>query len=271
MSESAAAGALASRCIVTTRPLAQAQGLTNALEALGAEAINFPVIAIEAADPLPLQVLDLGAYALAFFVSANAIDHAFRIRPRASWPDAVRVAAVGPASAQALVSRGWNAVISPETGFDSESVLALPEFSAARLAGQRVLVLRGEGGRELLADTLRKRGALVDQISVYRRCRAALDPAPLLLRAARGELSALVFSASEGLRFFLEIMADAGRRLLHEVPCFAPHPRILEALQQAGAARPVLTGPGDAGIIESLVLHLHQGGRAPSGPTRTPD
>lgn len=271
MSEFPAARSLAACCIVTTRPAAQAQGLKCALEALGAEVINFPVIAIEAASPERLQTLDLGVYALAFFVSPNAVEHAFRIRARAAWPETLRVATVGPASAQALTAHGWREVICPTADFDSESVLALPEFSADQVAGRKVLVVRGEGGRELLADTLRERGAQVDQISVYHRCRATLDPAPLLARAARSELSALVFSASEGLRFFLDITAEAGLALLHAVPCFAPHPRILEALKKAGAARPVLTAPGDAGIIEGLVLHLQQGGRASSGAPRTPD
>lgn len=255
---------LAGRCIVTTRPAGQAGGLARALQALGVDVLNFPVIAIEAADPAPLRALNLADFDLAFFVSPNAVEQAFRIRPPEEWPPALRVATVGPASALALAQQGYASVISPRSGFDSESVLALPEFFAEAVAGKRVLLLRGEGGRELLADTLRERGAMVAQVSCYRRVCAPLDPAPLLARFARGELAALVFSASEGLRFFLEITGAAGRDMLRAVPSFAPHPRICAALQAAGAPAPILTEAGDVGIAAGLSGYFAAGASASS-------
>ncbi|GAB2896440.1 hypothetical protein GCM10027046_27360 [Uliginosibacterium flavum] len=247
---------LAGRCIVMTRPAGQAEGLARELQALGAEVLNFPVIAIEAADPAPLRALDLADFDLAFFVSPNAVEQAFKIRLPEEWPSALRVATVGPASARALAQQGYASVISPQSGFDSEAVLALPEFSSAAVAGKRVLLLRGEGGRDLLADTLRERGAMVEQVSCYRRVCAPLDPAPLLARFARGELAALVFSASEGLRFFLEISGETGREMLRVLPCFAPHPRICAALQAAGAPAPILTEAGDVGIATGIASGL---------------
>ncbi|MEN3110488.1 uroporphyrinogen-III synthase [Uliginosibacterium paludis] len=271
MSQPAAAGPLTGCCIVTTRPAGQAAGLMARLEAQGAEVINFPVIAIDAADPAPLVAADLAAFDMAFFVSANAVEQAFRIRPRADWPDQLRVAAVGPASARALTAQGWPRIIVPQSGFDSEAVLALPEFSAEQLAGRRVLILKGEGGRDLLARTIGERGAALEQICVYQRSKAALDPAGLLARAARGELDALVFSASEGLRFFLEITGEAGRALLAARPCFAPHPRIVSALVEAGAGQAVQSEPGDEGIVAALLGHFAPGQPAPGGAPRTRD
>ncbi|MDP5239353.1 uroporphyrinogen-III synthase [Uliginosibacterium sp. 31-16] len=255
---------LAGRCIVTTRPAGQADGLAGELSMLGAEVLNFPVIGIAAADPAPLQALNLADFQLAFFVSPNAVEQAFRIRPFEDWPAALLLATVGPASARALALQGCPVVISPGSGFDSESVLALPEFSAEALAGKRVLLLRGDGGRELLADTLRERGAQVVQVSCYRRVRAALDPAPLLMRFARGEIAALVFSASEGLRFFLEITGAGGHAMLQALPCFAPHPRICAALQEAGATHVRQTGAGDVGIAAGLAEYLAASPPAPS-------
>lgn len=255
---------LAGLCIVTTRPAGQADGLARELNLLGAEALNFPVIGIAAADPAPLQALNLADFHLAFFVSPNAVEQAFRIRPPEDWPAALLLATVGPASARALALQGYPLAIRPSCGFDSEAVLALPQFSAEALAGKRVLLLRGEGGRELLADTLRERGAQVVPVSCYRRICAALDPAPLLARFARGEIAALVFSASEGLRFFLEITGAGGPAMLQTVPCFAPHPRICAALQAAGAARVQQTPAGDAGIAAGLAEYLAASPPAPS-------
>lgn len=247
---------LAGCCVVTTRPAGQAAGLVAALQAQGAEVLNFPVIEILAADPAPLLELDLDSFALAFFVSPNAVEQAFAIRPAATWPAALRLATVGPGSAQVLRAHGCARVIAPENGFDSEAVLALPEFSAAALAGRKVLLVRGEGGRELMAQTLAARGACVEQVSVYRRACAQLDPAILQTRFAAGGLAALVFTASEGLRFFLAILGDSGREMLQTLPCYAPHPRIIEALRRAGAQRAILAEAGDGGLARSVAASL---------------
>ncbi|MDQ7990250.1 MAG: uroporphyrinogen-III synthase [Candidatus Dactylopiibacterium sp.] len=250
--------------IVSTRPAAQAASLHAALTALGAEVIAFPVIAIEATDPAPLAALDLSRYALAFFVSANAVDQALAVRPRAHWPAALRVATVGPGSARALTEAGFDEVVAPASGFDSEAVLALPEFAANAVAGRRVLVLRGEGGRELLAETLEQRGAQVDQIGCYRRLPAPLDAASLVARFDAEGLDALIFTASEGVRFFLTILGQDGPRLLRDCTTLAPHPRIAACLREAGARRVKLTGPGDAGLIEGLRALLREA--APATP-----
>lgn len=247
---------LTGRHIITTRPAGQESALVNALVDLGASVQNFPVIAIVPADPAPLRDLTLEAYSLAFFVSPNAIAQALSIRPRSEWPASLRVAAVGPASLAALNKEGFEAVLSPARDFDSEGVLALPEFSPEAVTGRRILIVRGDGGRELLADTLRERGAEVTTVSCYRRIRATLDTAPLSSQFHSGKLSALVFSASQGLTFFLEIMGPIGAQMLRELPVFAPHPRICEALRAAGVPTPILTPGGDEGIAKGIARTL---------------
>lgn len=257
---------LAGQCFVSTRPAGQEHGLRHALAALGGELLNFPVIEIEPADPAPLQALDLARLDLAFFVSPNAVEQAFNIRPFQEWPPALRVATVGPGSAQALVQQGYASVIRPDGGFDSEAVLALPEFSAQRLAGKRVLIVRGEGGRELLADTLRARGAQLSEVSSYRRRCATLNPEPLRRRFQCGELFALIFTASEALRFFLHILGEDGLPMLQALPCFAPHPRICDALRAAGAAQVQLTEPGDSGLAQGVLKYALASGSSASKP-----
>jgi uroporphyrinogen-III synthase len=247
---------LAGHCIVTTRPASQTAGLARALEAAGAEVLNFPVIDIEADDPAPLRALSLSDFSLAFFVSPNAVEHALATLPRNVWPSSLQVATVGPASAQALRSHGFATVVSPAKDFDSEGVLALPEFAAVAVVGKHILILRGNGGREQITDTLRQRGAIVETISCYRRFCARLDPRPLTNRFQAGEISALVFTASEGLRNFLQIMGAVGPQMLHSLPCFAPHPRICGTLQEAGCPHPVLAPGGDAGIAEGIIRAL---------------
>ena len=149
---------LAGRSIVVTRPVGQADSLCAALIGLGAEPLLFPLLTISpVADPAPLQAVArrLEDFALAFFVSPNAVNFGLdAILPAAPWPASLPVATVGKGSEGALAARGFTAVIAPQSGFDSESVLALPAFQAQAVAGKRVLILRGDGGRDLLGDTV---------------------------------------------------------------------------------------------------------------------
>lgn len=252
---------LAGRRIVITRPRDQAEGLIAALQALGAEVHSFPVIDIAPLeDQSALQDLAarLPAAGLAFFVSANAVSHALTAIPRAIWPAGLRVATVGPGTAVALRQAGFDDVIVPVQRYDSEAVLDLPEFQAQAVTGLPVLVFRGDGGRELLADTLRERGARVELVTCYRRRRASLDAAPLHADFQAGKLDALVFSSSEGVRYFIDIVGTAGRDMLARLPVFVPHPRIGEEAARLGASRVVLTAAGDVGIAQTLSEHFER-------------
>src|SRR5690606_33275658 len=150
--EAAVQQSLAGRTIVVTRPEGQAEALSCEIEQRGGRALRFPVLAIA-----PLQddaglvsvAARLDDFALAFFVSPNAVEHALScILGRRGWPECLPVATVGPGSARALHEAGFEHVIFPRAGFDSEAVLDLPEFSTERLAGRSVVIFRGDGGRE---------------------------------------------------------------------------------------------------------------------------
>ncbi len=259
MTDGQGVGNLAGRCVVVTRPVQQAADLLDALRAAGAEPLFFPVIEIvPLADVAPLRAVAncLADYDIAFFVSANAVGQALDVLPREKWPASVRVATVGPGSARALQAHGFDEVMLPSSRFDSEGVLALPEMQAAAVADKRVLILRGDGGRELLAQTLRERGAVVDVQSCYQRRRVAADATDLLTRFAAGGLDAISFTSSEGARNFAEILdqGSAGRAstVLAALPCFVPHPRIQEHLRALGAEQIVLTGAGNDALISAL-------------------
>lgn len=244
--------------IVITRPQGQGDVLAQKLTALGAQVLSFPVTEIGPVDQ-PAQLLALQArlaeFSLAFFVSANAVEQCFTVMDRARWPASLAVATVGPATARSLRSHGFAEVLLPEERFDSEGVLDLPQFQAQAVAGRKILVMRGDGGRELLAETLRERGALVEQVQCYQRRCAALDPAPLL--AAADSLSGIVFSNSEAITYFVQILGDStAQALLARTPVFVPHPRIEAQARTSGAGQLVLTGAGDEGIVQGILEHL---------------
>lgn len=254
------AAPLAGRTLVVMRPREQAASLCERIRAAGGEALLFPVIAVgPALDAAPLEALigRLDAFDLAFFVSPNAVHYALQfILARRAWPATLKVATVGKGSERVLRSYGFEHVIAPQQGFDSEAVIALAEFSRDAVAGRRVLIFRGDGGRELLADTLRERGASIEYVTCYRRFCPDLDPALLLQPVARGEIDALLLTSSEGVRNLRQMLGAEGLAALLPIRVFASHPRIVAQACEAGFDDVVETPAGDDGLMQALVNHF---------------
>ncbi len=249
---------LRGRTIMVTRPRAQAATLAGLIAERGGKPVIFPLIEISpAADPGPLQtaIACLDRYSLAIFISPNAIDFSLPlILAERGWPSGLRAVAIGPSSVTRLASYGVEQTLAPLERFDSESVLELPELQRAAVAGQRVLILRGNGGRELLAETLRERGSEVNCVSCY--LRSAPDSAlPLKTLWDSGQLDALTISSSEGLRNLVDLLDPPARAQLHTTPVFVPHQRIADLAQALGLQQVVLTEPADAGIVAALSNH----------------
>ncbi len=221
----AAAAPLTGRGIVVTRPAHQAEPLAGMIRAAGGNAIVFPVLEIlDTADIQPLvEVIDrLDDYSLAIFISPNAVMRAMnQIVARRAWPAGLRAAAVGKGSVKELRRFGINDVIAPARVFDSERLLELPQLQS--VAGQRVVIFRGDGGRELLGDTLAARGASVEYVECYRRARPRADAAPLLKAWARNEVHAVTVTSSEGLRNLFEMVGKLGQSWLRRTPVLVPH------------------------------------------------
>ncbi|MBI4755058.1 MAG: uroporphyrinogen-III synthase [Betaproteobacteria bacterium] len=252
--------ALAGRHVAVTRPAHQAGELVRAIVALGGEAVPFPVLEIaDIADPAALRAVAarLDDYHLAVFVSANAVRKALgHILPQRSWPARLCVATVGGGSARELERHGIAGVIAPQGRSDSEALLDLPELAAAEVAGKSVLIFRGDGGRELLGDTLAARGARVDYVECYRRRRPAGDGSALLRLWARGQLDAITVTSSEGLRNLVDMAGSRGRAMLQDTPLFVPHARIGEQARALGLRRVVLTAAGDEGLAQGLAHYF---------------
>lgn len=254
---------LAGRHVVVTRPAGQAAHLAEALINLGARPVLFPVLTIfDIDDPRPLQeaALKLDDVDWAAFVSPNAVEKALgailALRP---WPSGLRAATVGKSSEQALAKHGITDVVAPQERFDSEALLELPELQ--QMAGKRVMIFRGDGGRELLGDTLKQRGAAVEYVSCYRRGRPALDPAPLLKLWSEGRLDAVTVTSSEGLRNLMDMVGKLGQTWLKKTPLFVPHQRIAGVARAIGCREVILTGPGDDGLLAGLLEYFRDHAR----------
>jgi len=241
--------------ILVTRPASQAGKLAQMIVAQGGIPVRFPLLEIApAADPLPLQqvIARLEIYGIAVFISPNAVEFSVPLilstRP---WPATVQAAAIGQSTAEQLALCGIGRVIAPTERFDSEALLELAELQSDRVAGNKVVILRGNGGRDLLAATLIERGAEVHAVTCYHR--SAPSDGKLIVSLLRNrQLDALTISSSEGLRNLRALLDTDAFDLVQTLPVFVPHQRIAEVAVELGLQRVRLSRPTDAGIIDSL-------------------
>jgi uroporphyrinogen-III synthase len=249
---------LAGKTIVVTRPKEQAGHLAELIRQAGGEAFLFPVI--EILDPVNTQILDeriarLNDYNLAVFVSPTAVTRGMaRIARRYALPPTLQVAAIGQGSARELKRLGVADIVVPNRRFDSEALLDLPEMQ--RMNGRRVVIFRGEGGRELLGDTLRMRGATVDYAECYRRARPAAPATELVKRGLRNEIHGLVITSAEGLRNLLDMVGESGPAWLRATPIFVTHPNIQLAGRKSGLTLMILIEGGDEALLQGIITFL---------------
>ena len=246
---------LQGRRVLVTRPAAQSAALAALIAERGGEAICFPLLDIRPADdwqPLDDAIARLDQCALAIFISPNAVEFSLpRLLARRPWPTDLQAAAIGPGTVSRLAEFGIAEAIVPQGRYDSEALLALPPLQDACVAGKLVLILRGNGGRELLAETLRARGATVECVTCYRR-EPPSDGSMIVSLLRNNRLDALALSSSEGLRNLLDMLDTGSRERLLALPVFVPHQRIVEEAERHGLRRVVLTGPADAGLVHGL-------------------
>lgn len=244
--------------VVVTRPAAQAGPWVQALRQRGVQAEALPLIGIEpVADPAPLQRCwaALGAIDWAMFVSANAVEHFFAARPPGlAWPQALPAGAPGPATAEALRAQGVPQVDEPLPGqADSEGLWARVRHRPWQ--GRRVLVVRGEDGRDWLADQFGAAGAQVQHLCAYRRVPPPLGPeAQALLAQALAEPARHLwhFGSSEAVG---QLRAWAPQARWHDALACAGHARIAEAARALGFGRVLLLPPA-AGVEASVAALL---------------
>lgn len=234
---------LAGRGILVTRPGERAGPLARMIEEAGGRAHLFPAIEIEDLPPPP-ALARLERFDLAVFISPTAVA---KVMPHvAAWPRALRAAAVGGGTRRELERRGMPAVIAPAVGADSESLLATRELQD--VAGKRIVIFRGEGGREVLGETLRERGAQIEYAACYRRLPPRGKP-----HWTPREIDAITISSSQGLA---NLFAALEAEFLRARPLFVPHARVADSARARAARVVVLAGPSDEEMVAALVAYF---------------
>lgn len=242
---------LAGLNIVVTRPREQAARLAQRIEQAGGHAVLFPLLEISPPDdPQSLRklVARLYEFDLAIFISPNAVRYGMEAIGATGVSFAqLKIATVGQGSAKALRELGVQKIIAPQDRFDSEALLALPELQSVK--NWRVVIFRGDGGRELLGDTLKARGAIVEYAECYRRAKPQRDTGALFASSPH----AITVTSSEALGYLWNMVDESGRTQLSSVPLFVPHARVAEAAQRLGWRNVTTTAGGDDGIFSGLI------------------
>ena len=246
--------------VLVTRPTAQAHEWVERLRAHGLDAEALPLIGIEpAADAAALREAwaTLGARQLAVFVSPNAVEQFFALRPAGmAWPAATRAASPGPGTTRVLLQLGVprDCIVEPAADaaqFDSESLWV--ELAPLPWQGARVLVVRGDGGRGWLVERLRGAGAEVQMLAAYRRAPPRPDAGErALLDAALAEPQAALgwFSSSEAIDH-LAALVGAGHDW-HDARALATHPRIAARARALGFGAVHEVRPSAEDVLQAL-------------------
>ncbi|KUJ91899.1 MAG: uroporphyrinogen-III synthase [Pseudomonas sp. 63_8] len=224
--------------LLLTRPAEDCAALAQTLAAQGVVSHCMPLLAIEALDETPEQrsaFADLQRYCAVIVVSKPAARIGLQLLAQhgAPTPD-LPWFSVGAATAAVLAEQGLG-VHFPDLGDDSEALLALPALQQAIAApAPRVLILRGEGGREFLAESLRSQGVSVDYLPLYRRVLPQYAPGELSRQVRAERLNGLVVSSGQGFEHLLQLAGDDWSALAR-LPLFVPSPRVAEQARAAGA------------------------------------
>lgn len=251
------AGPLSGLGVLVTRPAHQAEAFCRGIERAGGRALSFPVLEIvdpEDSGPLLALIDRLESFDIAIFISPNAVNKAMNlIHARRELPATLRLAAIGRKSALELERFGHPPDICPGRRFDSESLLAMPELNGVE--GRRVVIFRGDGGRELLGDTLRERGAEVVYANAYRRVKPSSDASRLMYHWSRGELDVVAVTSVEGLRNLFDMVGKLGRMWLRKTRLLVGGPRMAETARELGfKIEPLIaTDPSDEAMLDALI------------------
>jgi len=242
--------------VLVTRPEHQAHHLCQLIEAEGGAPVRYPALLIRPrADRAAVRAAigPADRYDLVIFVSANAVRFgADFLENRRD----LRLATVGQVTAAALNAAGYRISLMPAEGADTEALLAMPQL--AHMSGQRVLIVRGVGGRELLADALVQRGALVQLAEVYTREPARPDAT---LQAQVEQLwrqgGVRVYSATSVavLEALIGIVTPRCRELMDSTALLTGSRRIADAAIRLGLGSPLILAdaPDDAALTSALI------------------
>jgi uroporphyrinogen-III synthase len=235
------------RIVIVTRPVHQATAFCAGIEAAGGKAIGFPTIEIQvSAGAAEALLAEIAEYDAVIYISPNAVAAA----PPPKSLD-VKIFAVGQATAKALQATGQKNIITPESEATSEALLARPELQ--NINGQKILIVAGAGGRNLLAQTLRARDAYVQKAEIYRRAIPQNDTQLLDPVLVTPKKAVITFTSGDAARNFVSMVGTLAPAL-KQLPIVTGSSRIAEICAELSFQQTAVVAkdPGDISMLAAL-------------------
>ena len=250
--------------ILVTRPRQQAGKLCALIKENGGKAICFPTLQItsvdgESANKLLAILANIGRFQIGIFVSKHAVDWSLKLLG-SRWQELekLQLLAIGPATAACLIEKcsgRLSSVVYGKSG--SESLLATDALQAANVAGKRVLIFRGQEGRELLADTLRKRGAKVKYAEVYQRIAPRYDKQIIHSIWSEHSPDLMVVTSCEALQNLVDLPDVNQRKILLSTCLVTISSRVTELARHLGFSEIITAAESsDIGILKAMLTEF---------------
>ncbi|MCP4388457.1 MAG: uroporphyrinogen-III synthase [Gammaproteobacteria bacterium] len=248
---------LQGQVILNTRPAHQQAELSDLLERQGARVVSFPLIEIvpvEAGDLQRRMVREIKSYDFLLFVSRNAVDGAFRFIDTAQLSTDTSFGVIGTATRLALAERvgALESCLLGSEPYNSESLLDADELQ--RVEGKRILIFRGQEGRNLLGDELAVRGALIDYCEVYRRALPQRDITDFNRMTADAFPGLAILTSNAGMQNLFELVDSQAATALRRTPWLLISERMRESASKLGHNAPIIIArsASDKGILQTI-------------------
>ena len=244
--------------VLVTRPKQQADNLCESIENLGGTAIRFPVIEINKSEiqQVAKKILDdLEQYDIGIFISRNAVEWTLKLLDeKKSALESLSLISIGPATTAAL-KRALSGTVITNCGTNSESLLENEALGTEAVSGKKIIIFRGQGGREHLATTIRQRGAKVDFAEVYRRDCPQYDSDFINKIWALNVPDVVVVTSNNGLENLFSLLNNEQRNLLLSKQLVVMGRRMFDFSVGFGFAKtPIFTDENDdEGILKLIV------------------
>lgn len=238
--------------VLITRPEHQAGELANAIEEMGGTAILFPTLRIDGHDAVTVRAAAkrLPQPDIVIFVSSNAVHFGIHVAGNA------RIAVIGEATAVAVRAARRSVDIMPRDGCDSEHLLATADLT--NVSGRNITIIRGQDGRDLLAETLARRGAHVSYLGVYERgiaTPAADETAALIRKWQSGEIDVVTAMSVASFLNLVALLPQSALHLLARTRLVTPAARVLKEVLThfPNQAAFLSDGPGAAAMVQAII------------------
>jgi uroporphyrinogen-III synthase len=250
---------LRTKRILVTRPRHLATRICELIESKDGECVLFPTIDIQpiiSSDELSKLFNNINVYDIVIFVSRNAVICAFdHYIDSFKLPEKLNFIAIGGGTAEALTERNLADVLHAGEQADSESLLQLPELQTELIQGKTILIVRGVGGREYLADNLKARGAIIEYAEVYKRClpEYGIQERHKIWQDIKPD--AVLVTSSDGLENLIQLTLENDRNQLFNTPLVCMSKRIMDLGKASGfnSRICVVKDKNDKGLLSALL------------------